>query len=612
MASSLIKEQRMRRSLILSLVLFLMTLSLPTFGDDQASSTDNSNQQESSSRARKGSTKAELESLRTQVASQQKTMESQQRAMESQQQTIEELKKMVGQLAQRLDSSARVLPASYNSVELTPQQIPSAPPGHPSSPSTLVESKTHKAPNTFDWTVAGTTIQLYGHADLSFDYVDNGITPAIEAVVVPAFPAPNSPLRSNNGWMSQISSNLSYFGIRGSHKVNDFMTGIFQFETEIGFSAIPGATSDNNCKFCLGGRDSYVGLQGHWGAAKIGKGEAPYKKVIVPVDPFYNTLGDHRSIMGNSGGDNRAEFETRMPHAIWYESPTSHGLAASILFSPGQNRSSDNGAYARGEPICSGGNGVFVISFQNRANVAEAVGPNINPCNDGSWGNVISTAVTYKQHGFYAFGAYEHHSDVNRLTDSVGVADEAAWRFGASYTFENTGTTGSFVYEGLKRYAANTISGVDGQPVKFGALDERTRPLATMLVLSQKLSKKDVLSADWIHAGSTPGDPGQCVSFDANLACTGFASLSGTPGTNATLINTVDNSSNMYAFGLRHTLTRNMSTYFVAARQSNGFAAHYDLGAVGHGVVVDKRDFTGTGIPGTRLQGVSGGLTFDF
>ena len=602
----------MRRSLILSLVLFFMTLSLPMFGDDQASANDNSNQQESSSRARKGSTKAELELLRTQVASQQKTMESQQKAMESQQKTIEELKMMVGQLAQRLDSSGSVLPASYNPVGLIPQKIPSAPPGNPSTPSTLVESKTPKGSNAVEWTVAGTTIQIYGHVDLSYDYVDNGIPSAAEAAVVPGFPVPNSPLRANDGWLSQISSNLSYFGVRGSHKINDFLTGVFQFETEVGFSDIPGPTSDNNCKFCLGGRDSYVGVQGHWGAAKIGKAEAPYKKAIVPLDPFYNTIGDHRSIMGNSGGDNRDEFETRIPHAIWYESPSSHGLAASILFSPGQNRSSDNGAYARGEPICSGGNGVFVVSFQNRANVAEATGPNINPCNDGAWGNVLSTAVTYKKHGFYGFGGYEHHSTVNRLTDSVGVADEAAWRFGISYTLENTGTTGSFIYEGLKRYAANTISGVDGQPVKFAALDERTRPLATMVVLSQKLSKKDILSADWIHAGKTPGDPGQCAAFDANLACTGFASLTGTPGTASSLVDQVNNSSNMYAFGLRHTLTRNMSTYFVAARQANHADSHYDLGAVGHGVVVDKRSFTGTGIPGTRLQGISGGMTFDF
>ena len=133
-----------------------------------------------------------------------------------------------------------------------------------------------------------------------------------------------------------------------------------------------------------------------------------------------------------------------------------------------------------------------------------------------------------------------------------------------------------------------------------------------MMVLSQKLSKKDVFSVDWIHAGRSSGDPGQCAAASPTGLCTDFANLSGVPGTASSLINAANNQSNMYAFGLRHTLTRNMSAYFVAARQANHPDAHYDLGAVGHGDVVDKRDFTGKGFAGTRLQGISGGMTFDF
>jgi hypothetical protein len=133
-----------------------------------------------------------------------------------------------------------------------------------------------------------------------------------------------------------------------------------------------------------------------------------------------------------------------------------------------------------------------------------------------------------------------------------------------------------------------------------------------MVVLSQKVGKKDLFSVDWIHAGKTPGDPGQCAGTDENGACNSFVDLTGAPGTDASLINKVNNQSNMFAAGMRHTLTRNMSTYFLYTRQANHAFAHYDLGAVGHGVVVDKRDFTGTGIAGTTLQGVSAGMTFDF
>jgi predicted porin len=529
--------------------------------------------------------------------------------MESQQETIEELKTMVGQLAQRLESNeARVLPASYDPLAQQPTT---------SEKSSLAPQKPPKPSDRLEWNVAGTTVQLYGYADLSYDYVDNGITSAMEATnpLIAAFP--NIPGRANNGWLGQVSSNLSYFGVRGSHKINDYLKGIFQFETEVMFVATPGSTSDLQCKFCLGSRDSYVGVQGPWGAFKVGKENPPFKRAIIPLDPFYRTIADHRSIMGNSGGDNRSEFEPRYSHAIWYESRTFRGVTAEVLFAPGQNRSADNGAYARAEPNCTSGNGAFTLSFQNQANVAEGAdlyslfGPDINPCNDGSYGNALSTSLTYKAHGLYGFAAYAHHSATNRTTDLVGVADEAAFRLGLSYTYEETGTTGTFVYDNLKRYAANTVSAVDGQPVMYPALNERSRPLATMVVVSQKLYKNDALSAEWIHAGKTPGDPGQCVEV-TNNACTGFATLAGVPGTAASVANTVNNSSNQYAFQLRHTLTKNMSAYFVVARQANHADAHYDLGAGGHDAVVDKRDFTGKGFPGTRIQGISVGTTFRF
>jgi predicted porin len=615
----------MRRSLISSLIVVvcLVVLGLPSFAEEPANPADKTSKHESSSSSRVSA--EEVEQLRRALA-------SQQIAMESQQKTIEELKTMVSALAQRLGTSdPHVLPttgtqgARVQTLGYTAPSLEEAPYGTPASGQTaqtnLAPQKApEKKPSTaLEWTVGGTKIQLYGHADVSYDYVDNGITPAIEATngLTGSNPLLTTPFilsRANNGWLGQISSNLSYFGVRGSHKINDYLTGVFQFETEISYAATPGPTSDNQCKYCLGSRDSYVGLQGSWGAVKIGKEDAPYKKTTVPLDPFYNTIGDVRSIMGNSGGDNRAEFMGRISHAIWYESPTYKGLGASILFSPGQNRSSDNGAYARAEPNCSGGNGVFVMSFQNQANVAEGgdlytVAPtDTNPCNDGAWGNVLSTSITYRGHGLYGFGAYEHHSKVNRITDAVGVADEAAWKFGASYTYDRTGTTGSFIYEALKRYApANAV------------LNERSRPLATFVALSQKLSKKDTFSVDWIHAGKTPGDPGQCALYSATSNallgvndCVAYQTLAGVPSTPASLLHAPNNQSNMYAAGVKHTLTRNMSTYFVYARQANHSDAHYDLGAVGHGVVVDKRDFTGKGFPGTRLQGLSGGLTFDF
>src|SRR5712692_1881083 len=324
-----------------------------------------------------------------------------------------------------------------------------------------------KPPTELKFPVGGGEVQVYGHADVSFDYVDNGLSNRFGAV-------------GNNGWLAQASSNLSYFGVRGSRKLTPYLTGIFQIETEVAFSSTPGPTSDAQVKQGLGSRDTYVGVRGDWGAIKIGKEDAPYKRSTARMDPFINSIGDSRSIMGNSGGDNRSEFNTRQSHALWYESPKFKDFYASVLWSPGQNRSIDNIITPRAEPICAGGNDP--------------------PCNDGSWGNILSAVLSYTHGPLYAFTAYEHHAKVNRTGDelasiadptippagSVGIADESAWKVGAQYELKPTRTTANFFYEKLKRYAP-----------AVPAFNERSRPNATWLAITQKMTPADDLNLGW-------------------------------------------------------------------------------------------------------------------
>lgn len=419
--------------------------------------------------------------------------------------------------------------------------------------------------NEVKFSVGGGEVQVYGHADVSFDYVDNGLANRLGAV-------------GNNGWLSQVSSNLSYFGVRGSRRLTPFLTGVFQIETEVSFSATPGPTSDSQIKHALGSRDTYVGVQGDWGAVKIGKEDAPYKRSTARMDPFINSIGDSRSIMGNSGGDNRSEFNTRLSHSVWYESPKFKGFYASVLFSPGQNRSVDNSLLARAEPICAGGNDA--------------------PCNDGAFSNVLSAVLSYTNGPLYAFTAYEHHAKVNRtgdeapdfngVTPSTGIADESAWKVGAQYEFKPTRTTANFFYEKLKRYAP-----------AVPAFNERSRPNATWLAITQKMGLADDLNFGWAYAGKTPGDPG------------GQINQPGLPLRN--IAGPIDNKSNLIDVGYKHHfLEKRMSAYFVFATQLNHQGAHYDLGANGHGSVVDRLDAAGNSFTGLTHKGLSAGLTYDF
>src|SRR2546422_8144419 len=55
------------------------------------------------------------------------------------------------------------------------------------------------------------------------------------------------------------------------------------------------STSDAQVKQGVGSRDTYVGVQGNWGAIKLGKEDAPYKRTVARMDPFLNSIGDSRS-----------------------------------------------------------------------------------------------------------------------------------------------------------------------------------------------------------------------------------------------------------------------------------------------------------------------------
>src|SRR5207253_6780193 len=303
------------------------------------------------------------------------------------------------------------------------------------------------APNTA--VVADTLVQLYGHLDVSIDTATKGIksdqTNAPFGTTTPT---------GRLGWQPDISSNLSYVGLRGGRDLGAGMRAVFQFETQIDVSATPGgsvssSSSDGSVKGALSTRNSFLGLAGGWGAFKVGKTDAPYKLSTARMDPFSATVGDYNSIIGNSGGDNRAEFDTRLSHAAWYESPSLGGFHVDALWAPGQNRASDNSEVAAGEPDCTGGN--------SPGGIPSTTGT----CTDGSFGAAYSIAARYEAGPLYVIGAYEKHKDVNRTGDeappfpavgAVGVVDEQAMKAGIQFRLP-TRTTLNAIYERLTRHA---------------------------------------------------------------------------------------------------------------------------------------------------------------
>jgi predicted porin len=478
----------------------------------------------------------------------------------------------------------------------------------------------HKPDSALTFETPGGEITGYGNFDISFD----GASKSVNGVFT-------SPLNINGGvvspngnfgWMPDISTNLSYLGVRGFQKIPSMedVHFVYQLEAGIDISATPGdkqsnSNLSNQVNGALFSRNSFIGLASPaWGAIKIGKSDAPYKNSTAAFNPFAGEWGDYAVIMGNTGGDNRVEFGTRVSHAIWYESPTAGGWQFNAMYAPGQNRSWISDQLPAGESDCAGGND------------PTSGADNPPACNDGSFSDLISANLSYTNGGFYATGASEWHHAVNRQSDITAmfgpglgsslpvvlpdaysqtlfnqdVADEWAAKFGALYKFA-TGTTVGAIVEYMERDV----------PADLQFQNERTR-WGTWAFLTQQLNPTDSVSVGWAHAFQTPGDP--CQHNDCTIP-----TLDGGLSAYATNQNQAD----MVTANYKRNLSKNLVWYSDIAATFNGPSAHYDLGAGGRGVTTDCHDIsvqnaTGGAISnphcftGTTLVGVSTGLQYKF
>jgi predicted porin len=437
--------------------------------------------------------------------------------------------------------------------------------------------------------VDNTTVTLYGSIDLSADVFNPSVY--------------------DQGTKWGVASNISSFGVRVRHNLApygwDGMAVVAQLESQVDFASAPTE------KAAFGTRDSFLGVEGPWGAVKAGKSDTPYKKSTAAMDPFTRTLGDYNSIMGNTGGDNRAEFDWRMNHAIWYESPIFNGFQFSALASPGQNYAKDNSDYSYGDTFqCNGASARG--SGSNFPGTGGAVAGNIggNGCTDGSYGNAYSAALTYKNGPFNAIAAYELHEQVNRHGDDgletgqiapvflangqqvlTGVHNEWAAKIGGGYRF-NDGL-GDVQLNAFYEWIRREVTAIE-QP-----FNERSRD--GVFASATQFIGKWALSASYAHAFRTPGNPAMLSVNNAVLAPD--ATLQG---------NLFDDSASQYALGARYYFNDWASWYIVGSQINQGPGAHYCLGASGHGYQVCSRDQFNNTIGGATIRAATTGMTFNF
>ena len=459
--------------------------------------------------------------------------------------------------------------------------------------------------------IDNTTVTLYGSIDLSADVFNPSVF--------------------DQGTKFGVASNISSFGVRVRHNLAPYgwegMAVVAQLESQVDFASAP------NERAAFGTRDSFLGVEGPWGAIKAGKTDTPYKKATSAMDPFTRTLGDYNSIMGNTGGDNRAEFDWRINHAIWYESPILQGFQFSALISPGQNYAKDNSDWSYGDYFqCNGASTRGSGSNFPGTNGSVLSGANVggNGCTDGSYGNAYSAALNYKNGPFTAIAAYELHEQVNRHGDDglqtllggsgtvlpgagpvllpdgsqvfTGVHNEWAAKVGGGYRV-NDGI-GDLQLNAFYEWIRREVTPME-QP-----FNERSRD-GVFASLTQYIGKQWSVSASYAHAFKTPGNP-TCLSLNNVNAAVGCVSPGPIVQVGQFQANAFDDSASQYAIGARYYFNDWASWYVVGSYLTQGPGAHYCLGASGHGYQVCSRDANNDTIGGATIKAATTGMTFNF
>jgi predicted porin len=522
------------------------------------------------------------------------------------------------------------------------------------------QKKTSKTVGTIDKAWNTFIKGFFGTLDASIDYTTKGMNgmqayhllnctgPTGGAPCTFDYSNPKAPPFGRVSWMAMMSSNGSNIGYRGSHKIgNSTMDFIYQVSTSLDVSAAPGLNntwtkSSNVVQGAIGLGDTFVGLRDKtWGQVRFGEMYTPYKTSTDRLNPFTGLLGNYSVMLGNTGGDNRVEFGTRMDHVIVYMSPNISGFSFDLSYSFGQNPDPYNNITPLGSPDCAGSNN-------------PGSGNLFLNCDDGGFNYSYGGDLKFEMGGLFLTAAYELHSAVNRSSDGIGsnnpiygalpgagtlcgtvgpqppppnsplldcspdsqysaflaefptsaaagsppynpaydTADEYAVKVGGQYHFQ-FGLTVSYLWEGMHRKLPDVME----------FQNERTRNSQWLALEYEFPGGADRVAFGWAHAAATTGDPGGQHNFNPN----GIG----------------QNEANMVTAAYWHKFDKQLTWYFDVADTMNDTNAHFDIGAGGHGIKTDCHDATHTVFVdyssagpttwgGCHPIGVSTGLNFKF
>lgn len=270
---------------------------------------------------------------------------------------------------------------------------------------------------------ADETYKIYGKARASVDFTDDG---------------------SNN--VTNVSSNSSRLGFKGSEDLGNGLRALFQFETLV---SLDGEEST----LFASARNSYVGLAGGFGTLVLGVTDNPYKLATGKLDNWGDSMGDFNAIIG-SISTTKTPFNERDPNSINYWSPKMSGFQLLAAFRPDETGGVKRDRY--------------------------------------------SVNATYENGPYYASVAYEKHD--NDTTDGAGGNDTDGLTVGLSYLFNQDKTKLGLVYESLSE---DKIASAFDRDAWYLALSHKMGSNTLKIAYAQADDNDSASNtgADWFVAG---------------------------------------------------------------------------------------------------------------
>ncbi|WP_372858638.1 porin [Pseudoalteromonas sp.] len=122
-----------------------------------------------------------------------------------------------------------------------------------------------------------------------------------------------------DGSFTEIKSNASRFGLKGSEKISDGLEAVYKFEFQVDVSDADSKGDKDN----ISARNQYVGFKGSFGQVVIGRNDTALKQAQGKLDLFNDLEGDIK---------NTFKGENRLGNSVSYASNSYEGFKVLASF----------------------------------------------------------------------------------------------------------------------------------------------------------------------------------------------------------------------------------------------------------------------------------------